>query len=66
MLFYFLIFTIVGFVIGNTIIEKEKAFSVMIVVAIIWAFAYSMFWGLVSFGELTLGYFIAQMIKERS
>jgi len=63
---HFIIFTIAGFVIGNIVPEKEKAFGTMIVVAIIWALAYSMFWGLVSFGELALGYFIAQMIRERN
>lgn len=65
MIVYFLIFTIAGFVIGNIIPEKEKAFGIIIIIAMIWAFSYSFFWGLVSFGELTLGYFISVIIKEK-
>jgi hypothetical protein len=60
---YFIIFTIVGFAIGRIMIEKEKSFAVMIIIAIIWAFTYNLFWGLVVFGELTLGYFISEINK---
>ncbi len=66
MIIYFLLFTISGFVIGNIVPEKEKAFGIIILLAIIWAFSYNFFWGLVSFGELALGYFISVMIKERN
>ena len=66
MLMYFILFTFIGFIIGNILLEKEKAFVGIIIVSIIWAFTYSIFWGLVSFGELTLGYFVAKIIRERN
>jgi hypothetical protein len=66
MIVYFLIFTIAGFVIGNLVQEKEKAFGIIIIIAIVWALSYSFFWGLVSFGELALGYFISVIIKEKN
>ena len=62
---YFLIFTIAGFVVGNIVKEKQKAFIILIAIAIFWALSNSVFWGLVSFGELTLGYFISVIFNEQ-
>ncbi|MCD4758963.1 MAG: hypothetical protein K8R39_11880 [Arcobacteraceae bacterium] len=64
MLSYFIIFTIVGFVINKINQDNEsQAFGIIIVVAVIWGIAYAPIWGLASLGEMALGYFIAKQIK---
>ena len=60
MLFYFLIFTIVGFVIQRKL--NDRGTQIIIVLAILWGFISGPIWGLVSLGEMFLGYYVAQEI----
>lgn len=63
MLFYFIIFTIVGLVIA--IINKNndnQAFTIIIIIAVIWGIFTAPIWGLVSLGEMALGYFISRRL----
>lgn len=64
MLMYFIIFTIVGFIISAIVKEQEKSFMIFIVIAVLWSFVYSIVWGLVSFAEMALGFFILNMLKK--
>jgi len=57
MLFYFLIFTVLGFVIRRKL--NDKGVQVIIILAIVWGLISGPIWGLVSLGELFLGYYIA-------
>ncbi|RLA72438.1 MAG: hypothetical protein DRG78_23855 [Epsilonproteobacteria bacterium] len=65
MIEFFIIFTIIGFTIGSLIRNKEKALGIIFLIAVVWAIGYSFFWGLVSFAELILGYFISQYINDK-
>lgn len=64
MLFYFIVFTIVGFIIASTAQEESNAIGLIIIIAIGWGIAYAPIWGLASLGEMSLGYFIARMVKR--
>lgn len=65
MLTYFIIFSIVGFVIGKLQNNQQTAFIIIIAVAILWGISHKPIWGFVSFGELVLGYFIAIMTSKK-
>jgi hypothetical protein len=60
MLFYFLIFTVLGFVIRRKL--NDKGVQVIIILAIVWGLISGPIWGLASLGELFLGYYIAQEV----
>jgi hypothetical protein len=60
MLFYFLIFTVLGFIIRRKL--NDKGVQVIIILAIVWGLISGPIWGLVSLGELFLGYYIAQEV----
>lgn len=61
MLTYFIIFTIIGFILG-VISHLSKKYAVGVAIAIIisflWMFAYG-FWAIATFFELALGYALA-------
>lgn len=59
MIYYFTIFFIVGVIVGAIGLKREKSFILLCTIAVIWGFVYNPFWGLVSFGELCLGFFLA-------
>lgn len=60
MLGYFIIFTIVGFVIGsiNRYNSQSQSITIIAFISVIWGLSTAIIWGLVSFGEMVLGYFI--------
>jgi len=58
MLFYFLIFTVIGFFIQRKM--KDSGIQVIIVIAILWGLISGAIWGLVSLGEMFLGYYFSQ------
>ena len=60
MLFYFLIFTVLGFIIRRKL--NDKGVQVIIILAIVWGLISGPIWGLVSLGEMFLGYYIAQEV----
>ena len=64
MFFYFIIFSILGFVIGKLNNHNEsQAFVIILIIAILWGISSAFIWGLVSLGEMALGYFISRIIK---
>jgi len=66
MLMYFIIFSIVGFVIGKFQNNQQTAFIIIIAIAVLWGISHKLIWGFVSFGELALGYFIASFTNAGS
>ena len=64
MLFYFITFTIVGFIISVAIKKNELAVGIMAVIAVFWGFAWDIFWGIVSFGEMLIGYAIQRYLVK--
>lgn len=65
MLMYFIIFSVVGFVIGKLQNNQQTAFIIIIAIAVLWGVSHRPIWGFVSFGELALGYFIASFTNQR-
>lgn len=65
MLTYFIIFSIVGFVIGKFQNNQQTAFIIIIAIAVLWGVSHKPIWGFVSLGELALGYFIAMMTSRK-
>ena len=62
MLFYFFVFTLLGFLLYQFF--KKRAVIVIIVISIIWGFSSATVWGLASLGEMFLGFYLTQMIKK--
>jgi len=61
-LFYFIIFTVVGFFIGSMNQNNEKqALVIIIIIAVLWTIGHAPIWGLASLGEMVIGYFIFKM-----
>ena len=58
MLEYFIIFVIVGFILGLTL-NNQIAIKIIIVLSILWIFV-SGFWFIATFIELILGYTLAK------
>lgn len=65
MLGYFITFTAVGFILGVMSLDNEvTAFGIIVLIAILWGISYAPIWGLVSLGEMALGYMINQIINK--
>lgn len=62
MLAFFIMFLIVGFLLGFLIDNQQKAFTVIILLSIGWGFVAGP-WAIATFLELLLGYFVMQKIK---
>jgi hypothetical protein len=58
MLVYFLIFTLLGFLIQRNFADKSAI--IIISLAVIWGLSSAPIWGLASLGEMFLGKYIAQ------
>jgi len=64
MFMYFLIFTIIGAGLGKFIEEPKTALAIIIVIATLWGLFSQLIWGLVSLGELFLGYFLVKQLSK--
>lgn len=65
MLHYFIIFTVIGLVIGFTLKDKEEAaVSIIVGISIVWGLSNAIIWGFTTLGELMLGFIIAQAINK--
>ena len=62
MLFYFLIFAVIGFFIHKYFHENGP--MVIIIIALIWGVLSGAVWGLACLGEMFLGFYIAQHLKK--
>jgi hypothetical protein len=58
MLGYFLLFAGVGIGIGHLVKDQKQALITALVIAALWGLSSRAIWGLVTLGELLLGYFI--------
>jgi hypothetical protein len=58
MLVYFLIFTLIGFLLQRNF--EDKSTLIIISLAVIWGLSSATVWGLASLGEMFLGKYIAQ------
>jgi uncharacterized membrane protein (Fun14 family) len=66
MLTYFIIFTVIGFVIGTMVKDIEKSIPIIIGISILWGLIYAPVWGLATLGELSLGFYIFTMSNKKT
>ncbi len=64
MFMYFLLFTALGAGLGKFIEEPKTALTVIIVISALWGLSSQIIWGLVSLGELFLGYFLVRHLSK--
>lgn len=66
MLHYFIIFTAIGLVLGFALKDKqETAISIILGISVIWGLTNAVIWGFATFGELMLGFVIAQAMSKQ-
>ncbi len=65
MLMYFIVFTIIGFVIGTLVRDINKAIPIIIGASILWGLISAPIWGLATLGELSLGFYIYVMTNKK-
>ncbi len=63
MLVYFVVFCVVGFIVGVVFKDLKLALAAMVVISVCWAFVYGP-WALATFIELVLGYAVAKVITR--
>lgn len=63
MLFYFVIFCIIGFVIGILLKNFKIAITIIVIITLGWALKFGP-WALATFVELMLGYGVAKFIAK--
>jgi hypothetical protein len=61
---YFIIFTVIGFIVGKIFPKGSMAYFILLLIPIIWAFEYGIFWAIVTYGELLLGVTIAYRTRR--
>lgn len=59
MIEFFILFTMIGFIIGLIQKNKDTAIGIIITITIIWLFIYGI-WAVATFAELILGYILAK------
>lgn len=64
MIAYVIIFFIIGFAITKILKENKKIIFAILGVGIFWGIYYSPMWGLVSLGEMALGYFVVRFNED--
>ena len=64
MLAYFVLFTVVGALIGACVRDKKTSILLIIGLSVFWSLAQQPVWGLVTLGELLLGYVVVGLIKK--
>jgi uncharacterized membrane protein (Fun14 family) len=66
MLMYFIVFTVIGFIIGTMVKDIEKSIPIIIGISILWGLIYAPVWGLACLGELSLGFYIFTMLNQKT
>ena len=64
MLEFFIIFLIVGFIIGVVVEDNSKAIIVILTISIVWIFIYGA-WAIATLIELLLGYSLTKKFSKR-
>jgi hypothetical protein len=62
MIYYFILFTVAGFI-GGIFLSKRAINIAIIIGAISWATVYGPFWALVSLAEMYFGYFLCKTLR---
>ncbi len=57
---YVIVFFIIGYAITKILKENNKIILAILGIAIFWGFYYHPMWGLVSLGEMAMGYFVVR------
>ncbi len=65
MLMYFIVFIIIGFVIGALVKDISKAMPIIIAASILWGLISAPIWGIATLGELSLGFYIYTMTNKK-
>jgi hypothetical protein len=63
---YFLLFAGIGFFVGKYVYPSKKGFLLLVCIALIWTIGSGPFWGLISLGELLLGFSIYKFFIEQN
>jgi hypothetical protein len=58
MLLYFILFGGIGLAIGKFVNDRKVALGIILGIAVLWGMGHRSIWGLVTLGELLLGYFL--------
>jgi hypothetical protein len=67
MIQYFVLFTGIGFLIAKLIKSERNGFYVAIAISIFWGLTNQPIWGLVTLGELLLGFLLNRIVfKNKS
>ena len=61
---YLILFTFLGAVTTYAVKESKTVFVVFGAIAILWGISHQIIWGFVTFGELSLGYFIVSIFLK--
>ena len=60
---FFIMFLIVGFLLGYIIEDQQKALTIIVIVSIVWGLIAGP-WALATLLELLLGYFVMKNLKS--
>lgn len=66
MLGYFLLFVGVGLAIGHFVKEEKQALIAVVIIALLWGLSHRAIWGLVTLGELLLGYVVFKVFVAKT
>jgi len=65
MFIYFLFFTGIGFCVGKYVHPSKKGFLLLVGIAFVWLLGNGPFWGLITLGELLLGFTVYKFFIEQ-
>jgi len=65
MLGYFVLFSVIGFLAATFLRKEQSIFTAYAIFAVIWGLSNGLIWGLVTFGELTAGFFIFKLTQGK-
>jgi hypothetical protein len=63
MLFYFLLFTLAGYLIGK-FFSQDNGVILIVVIAILWGISSAPVWGLAGLGEMLLGLYLSKIVNK--
>jgi len=66
MIKYFLLFIFLGFLISRVVTHKKIGLYVIFAISILWAASSQLLWGLVTLGELLLGFVLSEFVNKKT
>ncbi|MGI2185115.1 hypothetical protein [Shewanella oncorhynchi] len=64
MLFYTIVFVIIGFALGAFIKDSRSAIIAIVAISVVWALVWGP-WAVAAFIELLVGYYIAKNVSDK-